>query len=154
MRLSRPSRCLRNVVGPRACANAYAAPPSARHGRLLVECMVAMLLLALSSLSLSTAVVATSTMGDDALQLAIGQRAQGNAAGLLLMAPCDSVSANTALSTTHWITPRQRLTTFPRPSGSLRHERIEVQWRPSPLAVGVAAPWSRRLEVSAAVRCR
>lgn len=152
MRLSILSRHTCVAVAPRSRVDASGASPLARSGRLLVECMVAMLLLALSSLSLSTAVVAASTIGDDAMQLAIGQRAQGNAAGLLLLAPCDSASA--ALSVTRWITPRQRLAEFPHATGSLHLKRVEVQWRPSPLSLGVAASWSRRLGISTAARCR
>lgn len=119
-----------------------------RYGRLLVECMVAVLLIALSAVSLTTAVVATSSLGDDARQLAIGQREQGNAAGRVMLAPCDSTSSDA--TSTRWLNARHRADVIRAAAGPLRRVTVSVAWRASALA----SPWSRDLQVSSAAICR
>ncbi len=129
-------------------AAASPAPPAARHGRLLVECMVAMLLLGITALSLTTASVAMASLGDDALQLAIGQREQGSAASRVLMDPCNSAAAVGA--STRWLSTRHRVDETRSAIGPLHRTRIDAQWNASALA----NTWSRRLHVSTAAGCR
>ena len=126
-------------------------PPRARPrrpGRLLVECLVAVVLLAMASLSLAAGAVGMASMGDDALQLATAQREQTRVAERALAGSCDG--ADPGAVTVRWLTRRHRVTEESTRSGLLRRTLVETTWTPSALA----APAARRLRVSTAARCR
>ena len=119
-----------------------------RPGRLLVECLVAVVLLSAASLSLAAAAGGMASLGDDALQLALGQREQTRVAERTLAAACDSAGPDAA--TVRWLTARHRATASSVTTGLLHRTAVEVEWTPSALAV----PAARRLRVSSAARCR
>ncbi len=119
-----------------------------RRGQLLVECLLALVLVAVASLLLAGTSVSIATLGDDALQLARAQREQGNAVGRTLLAPCDSATG--AVASTRWPTSRLRVDEALTTAGTLHRSRVDVGWTASALATDAA----RELHVSSAGRCR
>lgn len=119
-----------------------------RHGQLLVECLVALVLVAFASMALAATSVSMATLGDDALQIARAQREQGNVAGRALLAPCDTASASVAA--TRWPTTLLRVDEALSGTGALHRGRADVRWTGSALATAAA----RELHVSSAGRCR
>ena len=123
-------------------------PSRPRRGQLLLECLIALVLVAVAGLAFAAASVSAITLGDDALQLARAQREQGNDAGLALLAPCDTGARHVA--TTRWPTPRLRVDVALTGSAPLVRSRVEVRWTASSLAFASV----RELHVSSAGRCR
>jgi hypothetical protein len=119
-----------------------------RRGQLLVECLMSMLLVSITSLILVSTSASFATLGDDAMQIARAQRAQGNAAGRALLAPCDSALAS--VTVTRWPSARLRLDETLDVVGALHRSRTDARWTPSALA----ATAGRVLQVSSAARCR
>jgi hypothetical protein len=109
---------------------------------------MALVLVAIASLVLATTSVSMATLGDDALQIARGQREQGNVAGRALLAPCDT--ANASIAATRWPTTRLRVDEALSGVGTLHRSRADVRWTGSAFA-SVAA---RALHLSSAGRCR
>jgi len=119
-----------------------------RRGQLLVECLIALVLVAVASLVVAATSASMATLGDDGLQIARAQREMGNVAGRALLAPCDSAGASVA--TTRWPTTRLRVDEALSGVGTLHRGRADVRWTGSAFAT-VAA---RELHVSSAGRCR
>ena len=119
-----------------------------RHGQLLVECLVALVLVAFASMVLAATSASMATLGDDAMQIARAQREQGNVAGRALLAPCDTASASVAA--TRWPTTLLRVDEALSGTGALHRGRADVRWTGSALATAAA----RELHVSSAGRCR
>lgn len=119
-----------------------------RRGYLLVECLIALVLVAVASLVLAATSFTMATLGDDALQLARAQREQGNAAGRALLAPCDTVTLLSAI--TRWPTSRLRVDEALAAAGALHRSQVDVRWTASALATNAG----RTLTVSSAGRCR
>lgn len=119
-----------------------------RRGYLLVECLMALVLVAVASLVFAATSASMATLGDDALQVARAQREQSNAAGRALLAPCDT--ATLGVTITRWPTSRLRVDEALTATGALHRSRIDVRWIESALA----AQATRVLHVSSAGRCR
>lgn len=100
-----------------------------RAGRALVECMVAMLMLAISALALSTAARAAASLADDALLMARAQSLAASAADRALVAPCDSTSTSSFLHA-----PRIEIALADRSTSSLRIRTVNARLQPSPFA--------------------
>jgi hypothetical protein len=113
-----------------------------------VECLVAVVLLAMASLALSAGAVGLASMGDDALQLALAQQEQTRVAERAFVAACDSAAPDAP--TVRWLNGRHRVAEAGGRTGLLRHTLVEMTWVPSALAM----PAARRLRVSTAARCR
>ncbi|WP_310570253.1 hypothetical protein [Gemmatimonas sp.] len=124
------------------------SPIRPRRGHLLIECLMALVLVAIASLVLATTSVSMATLGDDALQLARAQREQANAAGRALLAPCDTAAGGVAI--TRWPTARLRVDEALTSDGALHRSRVNVRW----IASALATDASRELRVSSAARCR
>lgn len=100
-----------------------------RAGRALVECMVAMLMLAIGALALSTAAQAAASLADDAMLVARAQSIAASAADRMLVAPCDSTSGASFIHA-----PRIEIALADRSTSSLRIRTINARLQPSPFA--------------------
>jgi hypothetical protein len=115
---------------------------------LLIECLVSLMLVSVTSLMLVSTSMSMATLGGDATQIARAQRAQGDAAGRALLAPCDT--ARVGGSVTRWPSPRLRLDETLEVGRALHRSRSEAHWTPS----AIASDAGRVLRVSSAARCR
>ncbi len=109
---------------------------------------MALVLVAVASLVLAATSVSVATLGDDALQLARAQRDQANAAGRVLLAPCDTATGDVA--TTRWSTSRLRIDAVLTTASLLHRARVDAHWTASALATEAA----RTLHASSAGRCQ
>ena len=91
--------------------------------------MVAMMLLAVGALALTTAAQAAATLADDATLVARTQSIAASAADRALVAPCDSISVTTFVRA-----PRIEVALADRSTSSLRIRTISARLQPSPFA--------------------
>ena len=100
-----------------------------RPGRLLIECLIALVLLAVSGLTLTASTRAIASLADDAILVAHAQFIATSRAELTLAQPCDS----TALTNTLF-SPRISTSATDARLGALNSRVVDAALAPPPLS--------------------
>ncbi len=101
-----------------------------RPGRLLVECLIALVLLAVSGLTLTASTRAIASLADDAILVAHAQSIATSRAEHTLAQPCDS----TALTNTLF-SPRISTSATDARLGPLNSRFVDAALAPAPLSI-------------------
>ncbi len=115
-----------------------------RHGRLLIECLVALVLLATAGLTLTASARALATLADDALLVAYAQSNAASLAEAALAHDCDSPTIAPAA-----FGARITTTAVDTRLAALAGRTVTVTLAPAPLS----ARDTQRLTLSAARSC-
>lgn len=105
-------------------------PPSPRHGRLLIECLIALVLLAVSGLTLTASTRAIASLADDAILVAHAQSISTSRAEHTLAQPCDSAALTNTL-----FAPRIATATTDTRLGALNSRFVDATLAPPPLSI-------------------
>ena len=101
-----------------------------RHGRLLIECLIALVLLAVSTLTLTASTRAIASLADDAILVAHAQFITASRAENTLAQPCDSAPLiNTLLA------PRITTSATDARLGALNSRLVDATLAPPPLSI-------------------
>jgi len=101
-----------------------------RHGRLLIECLIALVLLAVSGLTLTASTRAIASLADDAILVAHAQFIATSRAEQSLAQPCNSAPL---INTLH--APRIATAATDAKIGALNSRFVDAALAPPPLSI-------------------